>query len=192
MDVTDSDARLVERARDGDATAFEALVRRHVDTAYAVALAALGDSADAEDAVQDAFVTALERLEDCHNPERFGAWLTTIARNRAHSLRRRRRVRAADPLDDVRLGDSRSSPVGDAERAELRGALQEALETLTDVQREVLLMHDLEGWRHREIGERLGLPEGTVRSHLFHARRQLRELLGPGHFAEEIDGSGTA
>lgn len=192
MYVTDSDARLVERSLNGDAAAFETLVRRHMDTAYAVAFSALGEPADAEDAVQDAFITALERLEECRNPDRFGAWLVTIARNRAHSLRRRKRVRAATPLDDVPVGDRRADPMGDAERAELRERLKVALDTLSDVQREVLLLHDLEGWRHREIGEHLGLPEGTVRSHLFHARRALREQLGAGHFAEERDGSGTA
>ena len=65
-----------------------------------------------------------------------------------------------------------------AERAELRGRLGAALGRLPEQQREVVLLHDLEGWTHREIGERLDLPAGTVRSHLHHARRKLREILG--------------
>jgi RNA polymerase sigma-70 factor, ECF subfamily len=187
--VTDSDARLVERARSGDGAAFEVLVRRHLRAAYAVAFAALGNVADTEDACQDAFVTALTRLEDCRQPDHFGAWLVQIARNRAHSLRRQRSVRAADSLDRVQAA-ARTDPSRDAERAELRGRLETAVEALPAVQREVLLLHDLEGWRHREIGEELGLPEGTVRSHLFHARRSLRERLGEP-YAEKLDDSGS-
>ncbi len=186
MAMTESDGRLVERARTGDAAAFEELVRRHLRGAYAVALAALGEPADAEDAVQDAFITALERLEECREPDRFGAWVLRIARNRAHSLRRRRHVRQAQPLDELRAAATEDDPLAEASRAETRERLISALDVLSDTQREVFLMHDLEGWRHREIADRMGLPEGTVRSHLFHARRALRRTLGPG-MAEELD-----
>ncbi len=185
--MTETDARLVELAREGDRDAFEVLVRRHVGAAYAVALATLGEPAEAEDATQDALIRALERLDDCREPARFGAWLITIARNRAYSLRRRRRVRQAEPLEHVRRGDAKSDTAAVAERNELRERLARALETLSEVQREVVLLHDLEGWTHREIGERLMMPEGTVRSHLFYARRALRERLGQGFYAEELD-----
>lgn len=174
------EARLVERARAGDAHAFGQLVRRHLRAAYAVALAVMRTPADAEDVCQDAFVTALERLDDCRSPERFGAWLLQIVRNRARDALRRDVVRRAAPLDAVAERPGPENPAADAERAELRERLLEGLATLTEVQRTVVLLHDMEGWRHREIGAELDLPEGTVRAHLFHARRALRARLGTG------------
>jgi RNA polymerase sigma-70 factor, ECF subfamily len=187
-DVTpETDARLVARARSGDQPAFEQLVRRHLRGAYAVALSELANSRDAEDAVQDSFVTALERLDDCRDPAAFGAWLRRIVRNRARSVRRRERVRDTSPLDTALSATSTDDPGRDLDRAQLRQRLEGALEKLTDVQRRVVLMHDLEGFRHREIAVDLGLPEGTVRSHLFLARRALRELLGDTRESERDD-----
>lgn len=172
--VTD-DAALVERALRGDAASYEALVRRYARTAHAVALAIVKEPADAEDVCQDAFIRALERLEDCRDPARFAAWFLRIVRNRAHSVRRYLGVRDATALESVPLASQEAGPARETERARLRDDLVEALADLTDVQREVVLLHDLEGWKHREIGDRLGLPEGTVRAHLFHARRALRD-----------------
>jgi RNA polymerase sigma-70 factor (ECF subfamily) len=183
----DTDARLVRRARDGDRSAFESLVRRYLKTAYAVALAELADPRDAEDAVQDSLITALERLDDCRDPAAFAGWLRRIVRNRARSVRRRERVRETDSLESV--GGTAASwhdPARDLDRSELRHRLETALVSLTDVQRRVVLMHDLEGYRHREIAVDLDIPEGTVRSHLFFARRALREQLGDaGHRGHE-------
>jgi RNA polymerase sigma-70 factor, ECF subfamily len=184
----ESDARLVDRARAGDRSAFEKLVRRHLAPAHAVALAELADARDAEDAVQDSFVTALERLEDCRDGASFGPWLRQIVRNRSRTLRRREQVRTADPLETAAAAASTASPAQEFERAQLRARLGSALATLTAVQRSVLLMHDLEGYRHREIAVELDLPEGTVRSHLFHARRALRRLLGEAPQPEQTDG----
>ena len=171
--VTD-EAVLVDRALKGDGEAFEALVRRYTRQAHAVALAIVKEPADAEDVCQDAFIRALERLEECRNPARFGAWFLRIVRNRAHSVRRYLGVRDAAPLDAVSLSSGEPGPARDTDRSRLRDDLLEALAVLTEVQREVVLLHDLEGWKHREIGELLDLPEGTVRAHLFHARRALR------------------
>lgn len=182
-----NDAFLVARARHGDSTAFEALVRRHYRPAFAVALAILGNGMDAEDICQDAFVKALERLDDCRQPEKFLAWLLQIVRNSARNYLDYRRVRLAQPLDTTNV-TSALSPERDAERSELRGTLAEALEKLSDVQREVVLLHDLEGWKHREIGESLGLSEGAARQHLFAARRKLRELLGADALKEHSNG----
>jgi RNA polymerase sigma-70 factor (ECF subfamily) len=183
----ETDARLVRRARDGDRSAFESLVRRYLKTAYAVALAELADPRDAEDAVQDSLITALERLDDCRDPAAFAGWLRRIVRNRARSVRRRERVRETDSLESV--GGTAASwhdPARDLDRSELRHRLETALVSLTDVQRRVVLMRDLEGYRHREIAVDLDIPEGTVRSHLFFARRALREQLGDaGHRGHE-------
>lgn len=175
----DTDAQLVERARIGDARAFEQLVRRHLRTAHLVALSAVGEPADADDICQDAFMVALERLDECRHPDRFLAWLLRIVRNRAHSHHRRERVRQALPLEGAEAEvDRRADPEADAARAELRERLLTEMQELSEVQREVLLLHDLEGWRHREIAELLGLREGTVRAHLSYARRNMRERLG--------------
>lgn len=171
--MTDGDAELVDRARRGDASAFEALVLRYLRPAHAVALSVLGEPAEAEDACQDAFIRALERLDDCRDPARFGAWLLRIVRNRAHSVRRYLGVRDSAPLDAERT-PSAADPSRDAERAWLRDRLIEALSSLPEVQREVLLLHDLEGWKHREIAEAMDIPEGTSRAHLHHARHALR------------------
>lgn len=178
-----TDASLVARARLGHAAAFDALVRRHYRVAYAVALAILGNGMDAEDVCQETFVKALDKLDDCRQPEKFVAWLLQIVRNRARNFFDYRRVRMAQPLDTTAVASS-LSPARDAERSELHEVLEEALAELSEVQREVVLLHDLEGWKHREIGETLGLSEGAARQHLFAARRKLRELLGAGALKE--------
>ena len=170
------DADLVHRSCRGDREAFETLVRRHYGAAFAVALARLGNRMDAEDVCQEAFMRALEKLEDCREPARFASWLLAIVRNRALNRVAYRRVREGVPLDEaepVAPGD----PSRDASRASLRDRLETALNRLTDVQREVLLLHDLEGWKHREIGESLSISEVASRQHLFTARHALRETL---------------
>lgn len=183
MDSTD--AQLVERARRGDADAFERLVRRHLRTAQLTALSIVHEPADADDVCQDAFIRAIERIEDCRNPDRFVAWLLQIVRNQAHSLHRYRKVREASPLDSVVVpADASSDPERDVERSQLRARLTEEMRHLSEVQREVVLLHDLEGWRHREIAELLEMPVGTVRAHLSYARRALRERLGLELFLE--------
>ena len=188
-DALAQDAELVRGARAGDAAAFGQLVRRYLATAHGVARAVLGNPDDAEDVCQDAFVAALERLDDCRPEGKFRPWLLTIVRNRAIDLQRRQRVRRAEPLESLSraaasdgasaaaLASRDAGPLRMAERAELRAHLEAALAALTDVRREVVLLHDLEGWSHREIAEHLGLAEGTVRAHLFWARRRLRERL---------------
>jgi RNA polymerase sigma-70 factor (ECF subfamily) len=181
-----TDAILVERARRGDAAAFESLVREHYRAAYAVALGVLGSAMDAEDACQDAFIKALERLDEIRNPERFGAWLSQIVRNRARNLHSYRRVRSAQPLDTVSAAGP-ENPGSDTARSELRDRLESALQALNDRQREVVLLHDLEGWKHREIAVALEISEGMSRQHLFHARRILRERLGVNVLEEYTD-----
>lgn len=177
MDETDSD--LVHLVRRGDRRAAGRLVERYLRACRAVALAVTGDEADADDVCQEALVLAMARIADCRDPSRFGGWLLQIVRNRARNLGRAPAVRRAVPLDD-RQPSREPSPAAAVERLELRERLLAALAQIPEQHREVVLLHDLEGWKHREIGERLGLPEGTVRSHLHHARRRLRRLLGEG------------
>jgi len=176
--MTDSDASLVARARQGDASAAAALLRRYFRASYLLALGRLGNRSDAEDACQDAFVRCLERLHECREPARFGAWLLSIVRSTAHNRGDYLRVRATEPLDSH--GALRSPEPADrlAEQNELKATLWRALEHLSPVQRDVVLLHDLEGWRHAEIAGRLALSEGMSRRHLSDARKRLRALLG--------------
>jgi len=180
--MTDSDAALVARARLGDAAAFDALLRRHFRAAYLVALALTGERADAEDVCQEAFLRSWERLDDCRSPERFAGWLVRIVRNTAHNHRDYLAVRRAAPLDEAAAVVARASPgaspADDAARAELAARLRAALLRLPAAQREIVLLHDLEGWRHREIAATLGTSETMSRRHLSDARRTLRDLLG--------------
>jgi RNA polymerase sigma-70 factor (ECF subfamily) len=168
---------LVRSARTGDGAAFDQLVRRHLRAAYSVAFAVTNDPNDAEDVTQDAFITALERLDECHDPERFSGWLLRIVRNRALNLRRAQAVRSAKPLAEAIDAASASSPERDTDRALLREDLSSAMGELTETQRQVVLLHDLEGYRHREIGDLLGISEGASRFHLSTARAALRGLL---------------
>ncbi|HKI03427.1 MAG TPA: sigma-70 family RNA polymerase sigma factor [Thermoanaerobaculia bacterium] len=177
MNVADTDSRLVARALGGDARAFEELVRRHLKSAHAVALGVLGNPADAEDVCQDAFLTALQKLEECRDPKRFAAWLMRIVRNQALNFRERRSLRQGEPLERVAEAAGGDDPGREAERSELRDRLLTALAVLPETQREVVLLHDLEGWRHREIADLLGTSEGAVRVRLLEARRRLRTEL---------------
>lgn len=161
----------------GDEQAFGLLVRRYTKSAYAVAYSVTGRHEDAEDATQESFLVALRRLDECRNPERFGGWLLTIVRNRSRNLVRRESLRAADPIPPAASGRG-PTPERETERSQLRDRLEAALSTLPSVQREIVLLHDLEGWKHREIAERLDIPSGTVRSHLHFARKALRIALG--------------
>jgi RNA polymerase sigma-70 factor (ECF subfamily) len=177
MTMPGSDRDLVNEALRGRTIAFEALVRRHLKAAYAVALARTGDPHDAEDVCQDAFIAALERLGTLRDPDRFAAWLMRIVRNHALNVHRSRRVRSEEPIDEAVEQGGGPDPGREAERSTLRKDLLNALATLDETRREVALLHDVEGWRHAEIADRLGMPEGTVRYHLHEARKTLRTRL---------------
>ena len=176
-DVTETDADLVAAIRQGSRAAAGRLAERYLRGCRVVALAVVGELASAEDVAQEALVHAIERIDDCRDPERFGAWLRQIVRSRARNHLRYTRVRRTDPLLDSTAATDGESPEQAAERSDLRDRLLDALATLTEERREVILLHDLEGWTHVEISERMRLPPGTVRSHLHFARRKLRELL---------------
>ncbi|HEU0299400.1 MAG TPA: RNA polymerase sigma factor [Longimicrobium sp.] len=187
--MPDSDAALVARALAGDADGFQTLVHRHFRAAYAVALALTREPADAEDVLQDALVRAYERLADCRQPERFGAWLAQIVRNRARNRLAYFRLRRAQPIfaADARPAAG-PSPHADAERAELRRALLSALGGLRPAQREVVMLHDLEGMTHGEIAALVGCSEVMSRRHLSDARRVLRRVLADRYPGNDDNG----
>ncbi|MDQ3697660.1 MAG: sigma-70 family RNA polymerase sigma factor [Gemmatimonadota bacterium] len=174
----DTDTRELERelvlaAQRGSRDAFAQLVRSHQGRALAVARAIALTREDAEDAVQEAFLHAYRALDRFRPDQPFGAWLGRIVANAALDIGRRRKVRDADQLPE-----SLASPFRDpAEADELRERLRDGLARLTERQRGVLILHDVEGFTHVEICGMLGIPEGTARSDLHHARMSLRRML---------------
>ncbi len=174
------EAALVARARAGELEAFDALVVRYLDRAYAVALRLMRQREDAEDLVQDAFIQALQALERFDGARPFGPWFFRILVNRGLNLRRARKVRATEEMpEDVPAPED--TPVRLLERAELRERLCAAIEALPDRERMVVELFELEGFDSGEIAEILELPRGTVRWHLHEARRTLRAQLGAFH-----------
>lgn len=170
-----AEREVVLAAQAGDAVAFAALVRRHQRRAYAVARAIVLTHEDAEDAVQEGFLHAYKALDRFRPEQAFGAWLHRIVANASLDIARRRKVRDADDLPDT-VASPRGSRDA-AEREELRARLRAGLAGLAPRQRAVIVLHDIEGFKHSEIGGMLGIPEGTARSDLHHARAQLRRLL---------------
>jgi len=167
-------AALVLRARQGDTEAFAALAAAFLRASYLTALAIVGRLSDAEDVAQDAFVVALERIGSCREPERFARWLLQIVRNRALNCLDRRRLRDVPRNESTVEPASEPPPVGSMQ---LRARLLQALLHVSEIQREVVLLHGLEEWTHLEIAAALGISVGMSRQHLFNARRVLRGRL---------------
>jgi RNA polymerase sigma-70 factor (ECF subfamily) len=164
---------LVLRARAGDRDAFEAMARHFLRPAYSVALAIVRRPADAEDVAQDALILAFERLDTCRDLSRFTAWLMTIVRNQARNWLDKRRLRDVLPKEP----EEGAAPFETAEISVERDKLLRALDGLSEVEREVVLLHDLEGFTHEEIGQVLGISCVMSRQHLFISRRKLRRTL---------------
>lgn len=175
---TEPDTDLARRAAGGDPDAFGELAVRHAETARRLARALLGSPDDADDAVQDGVLAAWQAV-DRYDPERpFGPWLVRIVLNAARDRGRRRKVRETEPLAPA-LATGGPLPDDDAGRAMLRDAIGGALHQLPERQRLAVTMFDAEGYGHADIAEVLGVPVGTVRSDVFHARRALRAALAP-------------
>jgi RNA polymerase sigma-70 factor, ECF subfamily len=132
--------------------------------------------ADANDVVQTAFLIAVERLAECREPRRFSGWLLQIVRHSGlDSLRATARANARHTdLDELTVPSSTTDQLS---RSETRHALLQALGALAERQRQVVLLHDLEGWKHAEIARFLGISEVMSRQELFVGRRELRAAL---------------
>lgn len=181
-----SDAELVARAIGDDAQALELLARRHYRAAYAVALAVMGNSADAEDVCHDGLVRGLSRLKECRRPDRVAQWLCAIVRNHSRNELGRPSVVRGRELSE-RLASGSTEATREIELKELRVRLEEALGELTPVEREVVLLADLHDWSHEQIAQSIGTSPGMSRQHLFKARRRLREILGAGIIKEQFN-----
>jgi RNA polymerase sigma-70 factor (ECF subfamily) len=189
--AADEDRGLVDRARAGDAGAFEALVRRYQGWVFTLALRMVGDRGEAEDVAQEVFLKAYRGLKTFKGASRFSTWLYAIATHHClnHLQARARRPRPAggaataggdDPPDPVdRLPDR--APRADAllERADLERVVQAELQRLTEEQRAILVLRDIQGLAYEEIAQALGLELGTVRSRLHRARMALKARLAP-------------
>jgi RNA polymerase sigma-70 factor, ECF subfamily len=171
------DPELIARTLAGDRGAFEALVRRHYRAAFSIALAHSPTRADAEDVCHDAFLRAAAKLRDCRDRSRFAYWLCAIVRNHARNVATRGGGHRTESLEHE-TAQSGHDPGRDVEVRDLRRRLFEALAILSPVQREVVLLHDLDGWTHEAIARLIGTSAGMSRQHLFNARRTLRETLG--------------
>jgi len=180
----DSDAHLVRRAKAGDSGAFGTLVERYMRRAYYSALGLVGSSEDAMDLSQEAFVRAF-RARQTIDPDRpFYAWLYQIIRRLCFNHTRDRRTRrrgieaAGDWLvDQAQDRTATMNPERALRAAEAKRRVREALDTLSERDREVLVLKEFEGLRYREIAEVLGVPIGTVMSRLYSARRRLAGAL---------------
>lgn len=173
-----SDGELVRRARAGDREAFGELVGRHAPMVRRLTRAVLRHPDDADDAAQDAFLSAWRALDRFDTAQPAGPWLARIAVNAARDLQRRRTVRRTEAIPESYADRRGGGPEAQTDSALLRERLDAALAELPERQRVALVLFEVEGYRHAEIGALLGVPEGTVRSDVFHARRRLRAALG--------------
>jgi RNA polymerase sigma-70 factor (ECF subfamily) len=173
-----TDAELIVRAAAGDGEAFGILLDRYAPAVRRLTRAMLPSAEDADDAAQEGFLSAWRHLGRFDATRPFSPWLMRIVVNAARDLQRRNRVRRGEPIPES-LASNQPDPERSTGRALLRTRLDQALGTLPERQRMAVVLFDAEGYSHGEIAEILGLPEGTVRSDVFHARRALRQELAP-------------
>ena len=189
-----TDFELVRRVREqGDPASFELIMRRHNQRLYRLTRSLLRDPAEAEDSVQEAYVTAFDKLHSFNGPAGFASWLGRIALNIAYRrLGRRSRVvflddfrrdgrqdddvADASPLDTLRTEDS--TPEFSAELTELRARLTDAIDRLPPEFRTVFVLVHVEGCALREVADLLSIKEQTVKTRSHRARRRLQAELG--------------
>ncbi len=192
------DLALVQRVRTGEKDAFRALVVRYQRKVYAVALGIVKDPDLAWDVAQEAFVRVHRSLADFKGDSAFSTWLFRIATHLAIDAVRKERTSRKDDVDDVSEADLEgggegilatrlgTDPRQNALRRELAQKLQEALATLPEKHRTILVLREVEGLSYEELAERLEIHKGTVMSRLFHARKKmqaaLREYVAPFDF----------
>ncbi|MGQ9821283.1 MAG: sigma-70 family RNA polymerase sigma factor [Thermogutta sp.] len=184
------DWELLQQARGGDFSAFETLVARYERRIFGLARRIVRSEHDAEEVVQQTFITLIEHLHDFRGDSAFATWLLRIASNHALALLRREAVRSTASLaDDIShdgdgdpplpsfIAEWRETPDQILARAETRRIVQEALDELDDKYRLTFLLRDVEGLSTAETAEALGITEGNVKVRLLRARLMLREKL---------------
>jgi RNA polymerase sigma-70 factor (ECF subfamily) len=173
------DIALVERCRAGDLAAFEEIYRAHSGKLFSLACRMLGNATDAEDLLQEIFLSAHRKLDGFRGEAALGTWLYRLATNQCLDHLRSRAARTnqvTDALEDEpSLSDARSR--GLADRTVAKMDLERALEKLPDGARAAFVLHDIQGLEHREVADALGIAEGTSKSQVHKARLRLRALL---------------
>jgi RNA polymerase sigma-70 factor, ECF subfamily len=194
--TTSTDAELAVRLLRGDAAAFRILMQRHNQRLFRMARSILRDSADAEDAVQDAYVLAFTRIDQFRQAASLGTWLSRIVLNEAfRRLRQRKDMSGLDGHDDISGkapiaqvipfpgAQGQTTPEEDAARAEIRRVLEHAIDTLPDMFRVVFVLREIEQMSVEETAACLDIPVGTVKTRLHRAHyllgRSLRQQLSP-------------
>jgi RNA polymerase sigma-70 factor, ECF subfamily len=183
------DDALVDQARNGNRAAFEALFQKYHRRAFAVALGVLKRPDDAMDVVQDAFIKVHKHIATFQGASSFYTWLYRIVMNLAidHVRRTRKVVEWGDdvPISEA-AGDGALLPRVEDEnpsrtvvRRELSDKIRQALDTLPEYHRAVILLREVEGMSYEEMAEILDVPKGTIMSRLFHARRKMQDQLQP-------------
>lgn len=170
---------LVRRVQQGDDAAFGILVERYLDTGFVAAIAVLGNPHDAEDAVQNAFIRALERIDQLQPGSPFGPWFYRVLRSTALNLRRREALRSHDEIPAS--ASAGTNPARELDREITRRTVLDALAGLPEMQRLAVTLYDLEGYSHQEIAGILEIAVGTSRAHVHHGRKALRKRLGDRH-----------
>jgi RNA polymerase sigma-70 factor, ECF subfamily len=170
---------LVERCRRGDLGAFEELYQAHAGRLFSVACRILGNPSDAEEVLQEIFLSAHRKLDGFRGDSALGTWLYRLATNQCLDYLRSRGARmnqVTDTLDDAPVAAG-AAVRGLAEQTVTRMDLERALARLPDGCRAAFVLHDVEGLEHREVAEALGIAEGTSKSQVHKARQRLRALL---------------
>ncbi|MFP3949121.1 MAG: RNA polymerase sigma factor [Longimicrobiales bacterium] len=185
-----TEADLIRDARVGNPAAVRALYERHAPRVYAVVRRIAGDEHAAQDCAQEAWIRAIEALPSFRGDARFSTWLHRIAVNEAlqHVRKDKRREKRREPMPRVIPVEPTPPDVLLEER------LERALDQLPGGMRQVLTLHDVEGHTHREIGEMLGIAEGTSKSQLSKARAKMRDILRTLRASEqegEMEACGT-
>ena len=179
--MTKSNERaLIRKAKKGDGDAIAALIRAHQNALYAFMLRMTGKPDVAEDVVQEAFVRVLKNLDRFDTRFRFSTWLFTIAKRLYMNQLQKHCPSFESEIVEIWQGDHRKPevPVIDIEVMEnARLAIDEALMTLSEQQREIVLLFHQQNWPIADIAEHLDMPEGTIKSHLHRARKRMKKTI---------------
>jgi RNA polymerase sigma-70 factor (ECF subfamily) len=175
-DLTDSSADLIARCRAGEVEAFETVYRQHAARLYTLACRMAGSPEDGEDLLQEIFLQAYRKFGSFKGDAALGTWLYRLALNHCLDFVRSRQAKM-NKLTDTLDAETSFEPTARRDTPIARLDLERAVERLPEGCREAFVLHDVEGFDHKEVGELLGIAEGTSKSQVFKARMKLRAIL---------------